>query len=409
MGITCLFCLKSVYWAHFEKEALMVTLLVINYLCFISLGLPNPIMGAAWPVMRLALEQPEEALGPVSMVMVLGTVIASLISSRMIKAFGTGKVVTAGVLVSGLSVLLLSYVNAYLALFLLMIPLGLASGTIDAAINGFIARHYQAIHMNWLHCMWGLGAAIGPMIIGAYLNGAGGWAAGFRTVAFIQLTLGWLLVLTLPIWRRAAETKHDSDQEQASGSLVNVMRLPGMGYAMAALFCFVGFESLVGVWAGSYLADAKGFEPSAASMYSSLFFIGITIGRFVTGVIALKMDSKTLIRLGGGASVIAALLLTLPLPRGLVVAALLLLGLGSAPLFPAMAHLTPTRFGQENSQAALGLLMAAGFLGGALAPPFTSLVVSLSSLIAIPWVILALALPGFWFSQRIDQSIPQNS
>ncbi len=387
----------------------MATLLVINYLCFISLGLPNPIMGAAWPVMRLALGQPEEALGPISMIMVLGTVIASLISSRMISTFGTGKVVTGGVALSALSVLFMSYANAHMALFLLMIPLGLASGSIDAAINGFIARHYQAIHMNWLHCMWGLGAAIGPLIISANLAGQGGWAAGFRTVAYIQLTLAVVLVFTLPIWQRAIETKYADGQEHASGKLKSTLRLPGMGYAMRALFCFVGFESLVGVWAGTYLADFKGFDPSTASMYSSLFFIGITIGRFITGVIALKLDSRALIKLGGTVSVAAAFLMALPLPRSLTVAALLLLGFGSAPLFPAMAHLTPARFGQENAQSALGLLMAMGFMGGALVPPFTSLVVRLSSLAAFPWVVLALTIPGFWLSQQIDKLILQNS
>ena len=385
----------------------MVTLLLINYLCFISLGLPNPLLGSAWPVMRLALNQSEAALGPVSMVMVLGTVVASLISSRLIKSFGTGRAVTGAVLLSAISLVFLSYARSYLEVFLLMIPLGLAMGTMDAAINGFIARHYRAIHMNWLHCMWGLGAAIGPMIMSANLQTTAGWQGGFRWVAYIQLALSLLLVFTLPIWKRAVEPKDLEGRAHASGDLKATLRLPGMVYAMAALFCFVGFESLVGVWAGTYLADHKGFDPATASLFSSLFFIGITIGRLITGVVALKMDSKTLIRLGSAMSLGAAFLLALPLPRTLALAALLLLGLGSAPLFPAMAHLTPIRFGRDNSQAAIGLLMAAGFLGGALAPPISSLVLELSSLAAIPWVVLALAAPGYWLSQRIDPAISQ--
>ncbi len=383
----------------------MATLLIIVYLSFISLGLPNALLGAAWPVMRLALHQPEEALGPASMVFILGTVISSLLSNRLVKAFGTGKVVAASVLLSALCLALVSFTGSYFALILIMIPLGLACGMIDTAANGFVARHYKAIHMNWLHCMWGLGATIGPIIMSGSLKGPSGWTGGFRTVAILQVALAAVLFLSLPIWRRAGPDIAPSPGDHPPATLRSTFRLPGIAFAMAALFCFVGFESTVGVWASTYLADYKGFDPATASLYSSLFFAGITIGRFFTGLIALKVESRPIIRLGALASVLAGILMVLPLPRVFALIALLLLGIANAPLFPAMAHLTPQRFGQENSQAAMGLLMAAAFMGGALAPPLASLLVRLSSLAVIPWLVLALAVPGFWLSQQIDPAI----
>ena len=387
----------------------MATLLILNYLCFIGLGMTNPLLGAAWPVMRLSLGQVEEALGPANMVMVLGTVIASLLSSRLIRRFGTSRVVTSAFVISVISVLGISFTGSYSLLCLLMVPLGLASGMVDSTINGFIARHYRAIHMNWLHCMWGLGATIGPVIMSAHLAGASGWAGGFRTVAYIQIGLILLLMFTQPMWKRASLAGAAGDEAHQSTNLLAALKLPGMAPAMLAMFCIVGYESLVGVWASSYLADHKGFAPFIASLFSSLFFLGITVGRFITGIIALGVDSKKLIKYGSLGAVFSAVLLVLPLPRIFSLIALLLLGLTCAPLFPAMSHLTPEWFGRQNTQAALGLLMSLGFLGGALMPTVTSVAVRLFSLGSVPWLVLILAFPGYWFSQRIDPAIQKAS
>lgn len=387
----------------------MATLLILNYLCFIGLGMTNPLLGAAWPVMRLSLGQVEEALGPANMVMVLGTVIASLLSSRLIRRFGTRRVVTSAFVISVISVLGISFTGSYWLLCLLMVPLGLASGMVDSTINGFIARHYRAIHMNWLHCMWGLGATIGPVIMSAHLAGASGWAGGFRTVAYIQIGLILLLMFTQPMWKRASLAGAAGDEAHQSTNLLAALKLPGMAPAMLAMFCIVGYESLVGVWASSYLADFKGFDPATASLFSSLFFLGITVGRFVTGIIALGVDSKKLIKYGALGAVVSAVLLVLPLPRIFSLIAFLLLGLTCAPLFPAMSHLTPEWFGRQNTQAALGLLMSLGFLGGALMPTVTSVAVRLFSLGSVPWLVLILAFPGYWFSQRIDPAIQKAS
>ncbi len=383
----------------------MATLLIIVYLVFVSLGLSTPLLGAAWPTMRLVLAQPEEALGPASMVVILGTVIASLLSSRMVRALGTAKVVTGSALLSVLSLTAVSFTRNYALMLLIMVPMGFASGMIDVSINGFVARHYRAIHMNWLHCMFGLGATIGPIIMSGSLKSAAGWAGGFRAVAYLQLAAAVLLVFTLSLWRRAGSDITPGSAGKPASSLRSALRMPGIGSAMAAMFCFTGFEMMLGVWAATYLAEYKGFDPATASLFSSLFFAGITIGRFFTGLIALKMDSRRIIRLSALGSVFAGILMVLPLPRVFSLAALLLLGIANAPLFPAMVHLTPQRFGQENSQAAIGLSMAAAFLGGAVAPALTSLTVRLSSLAAIPWLVLVFALPGWWFSQRIDPAI----
>lgn len=379
-------------------------LLPLVYLSFISLGLPDSMLGAVWPAMAAQMGQDLSSLGLLSMLVTLGTVISSLLSSRLIRSLGTGRVMVLSVFMTSLILLLYSFARSYAVLCLLALPLGLGGGSVDAALNGFVARNYKASQMNWLHCMWGVGATISPLIAGASLSGAASWPGAYRTVSMLQGVLFLVLLLSLPMWRKAE--KRDPLSASGSGQHISnakALRTPGLITAMAAFACFVGFESVAGVWAASFLQGQKGFDTAAAASLSSMYYLGTMLGRAVSGFIAIKADSRKMIRLGVLLAFSGAVLLALPLPGFFSLAGFMLLGLGNAPIYPAMIHLTPRRFGMALSQAAMGLQMAAAYTGSTLLPPLTGALVRSASLQAVPWVILALILAGFLLSQQIDR------
>ncbi|NLG58434.1 MAG: MFS transporter [Clostridiales bacterium] len=381
----------------------MATLLIVIYLSFISLGLPDSMLGAAWPAIALEMGLEAADLGLVSMIVTLGTVISSLLSVRLIKGLGTGRVMILSVLLTAVVLLLFSFAKSYLVLCLLALPLGLGGGSVDAALNGFVARNYKASHMNWLHCMWGVGATISPLIMGKSLAGSAGWPGGYKTVALLQGSLFVILLLSLPLWRRAEKTDPLSSNQGEHIGNGRALRTPGLITAMAAFACFVGFEAIAGVWAASFLEGRKGFDPAAAASLASLYYLGTTLGRAVSGLIAIKVDSKRLIRWGCLLATLGALLLALPLPPAFSLAAYVLLGIGNAPIYPAMIHLTPLRFGVAVSQAAMGLQMAAAYTGSTLLPPLTGVLVRFTSLDVVPYIVLALILLGYFLSQLIDK------
>ncbi|MDD4080527.1 MAG: MFS transporter [Eubacteriales bacterium] len=381
----------------------MITLLIVIYLSFISLGLPDSMLGAAWPAIAGGMGLAAADLGLVSMIVTLGTVISSLMSNRLIRAMGTGRVMILSVLITAIVLLMFSFAGSYLVLCMLALPLGLGGGSVDAALNGFVARNYKASHMNWLHCMWGVGATISPIIMGANLRGDMGWPGGYRTVALLQGILFAILLISLPLWRHA-----DKNDPLASGggkhiSNSRALRTPGLNTAMAAFACFVGFEAIAGVWAATFLEGSKGFDPASAAFLASLYYLGTTIGRAVSGLIAIKVNSRRLIRWGCLLATLGALLLALPLPRSFSLAAYVLLGLGNAPIYPAMIHLTPQRFGVAVSQAAMGLQMAAAYTGSTLLPPLTGVLVRAISLDVVPYIVLVLIILGYVLSQLIDK------
>lgn len=380
----------------------MITLLIVVYLSFISLGLPDSMLGAAWPAIARDMGLEAADLGLVSMIVTLGTVISSLMSGRLIRSVGTGSVMILSVLVTAVVLLFFSFAGSYLLLCLLALPLGLGGGSVDAALNGFVARNYKASHMNWLHCMWGVGATISPLIMGANLRGSMGWPGGYRMVALLQGILFVILLISLPLWRRAEKKDPLASAGEKHISNRNALRTPGLMTAMAAFACFVGFEAIAGVWAATFLEGRKGFDPASAAFLASLYYLGTTLGRAVSGLVAIKVDSRRLIRWGCFLATLGAVLLALPLPRPFSLAAYILLGLGNAPIYPAMIHLTPQRFGMAVSQAAMGLQMAAAYTGSTLLPPLTGVLVRAISLDIIPYVVLALILLGYALSQLID-------
>jgi len=345
-------------------------LLVIIYLAFISLGLPDSMLGAAWPVAYAQLGAQVSYAGFVSIAITVGTVISSLVSVRVIRKFGTGGVTAACVLLTGAALLSISFTKSFVVLMLLAIPLGLGGGAIDAALNNYVALHYKASHMSFLHSFWGVGATISPLIMSQFLKQNGYWQGGYRFVSIIQLSLALVMFLTLPLWGRASNARQDELREDHI-EIDNRTAIKKRGALMAVLsfFFYCAGESSVGLWAATYYVTVRGVDPSIAATWGSLFYFGIMGGRMISGLLAMRVKERTLINTGLIIAVFGALLMILPLPQFFSLAGLLLFGLGCAPVFPNLIHITPQRFGKNYSQAIIGLQMASAYVGATAMPP----------------------------------------
>jgi len=345
-------------------------LLVIIYLAFISLGLPDSMLGAAWPVAYAQLGAPVSYAGFVSIGITVGTVISSLVSVRVIRKFGTGGVTAACVLLTASALLAISFTHSFVVLLLLAIPLGLGGGAIDAALNNYVALHYKASHMSFLHSFWGVGATISPLIMSHFLKQNGNWQGGYRFVSIIQMSLAVIMFLTLPLWGKVS---HASADELYGGPIEidnrAAIKKRGAIFAVLSFFFYCAAEASVGLWAATYFVSVRGVEASVAASWGSLFFFGIMGGRMISGLLAMRVKERTLINVGLIIAVLGALLLALPLPQTFSLAGLLLFGLGCAPVFPNLIHITPQRFGTQYSQAIIGLQMASAYVGATLMPP----------------------------------------
>ena len=363
-------------------------LLAVIYLVFISLGLPDSLLGSGWPTMRLVFDQPLSAAGMVSMIITGGTICSSLLSERLTAKFSTRGVTVASVFLSAVALFGFSVSTRFWMLCLWAVPYGLAAGCIDSAINNYVALHYRSRHMSWLHCFWGVGTVISPCVMSWALRHSG-WQLGYRTVALIQLAIGVVLVLTLPVWN----IHRDEAQTARAGQVLGIrgaLKIKGAPTLFVGFFAYCGAEGTSILWASSYLAGERGFSAQRAAASAAVLYVGITVGRFVSGFIADKVGDRGMIRLGTG--VIAAALAVLALPGGGELGALLglgLLGLGNAPVYPAIIHATPANFGEENSQGIIGMQMASAYVGSTLMPPLFGLIANRAGL---GWMPLFLAL-----------------
>lgn len=363
-------------------------LLAVIYLVFISLGLPDSLLGSGWPTMRLVFDQPLSAAGAVSMVITGGTICSSLLSERLTAKLSTRGVTVASVFLSAAALFGFSVSTRFWMLCLWAVPYGLAAGCIDSAINNYVALHYRSRHMSWLHCFWGVGTVISPCVMSWALRHSG-WQLGYRTVALMQLAIGVVLVLTLPVWN----IHRDEAQTARAGQVLGIrgaLKIKGAPTLFVGFFAYCGAEGTSILWASSYLAGERGFSAQRAAASAAVLYVGITVGRFVSGFIADKVGDRGMIRLGTG--VIAAALAVLALPGGGEPGALLglgLLGLGNAPVYPAIIHATPANFGAENSQGIIGMQMASAYVGSTLMPPLFGLIANRTGL---GWMPLFLAL-----------------
>ena len=345
-------------------------LLAVIYLAFIGLGLPDSLLGAAWPVLHAELGASLSWSGVIFMIISAGTVASSLACARLVRALGTGRLTLLSTALTCASLFGFSVSRSVPMLCLMAIPYGLGAGAVDAALNNYVALRYASRHMSWLHCMWGVGAALGPYVMsGALLRSS--WAAGYRTVGLLQLGLTAVLLLSLPLWKKAGEA---GGGETASPplSLGQILRLPGSRAVMLCFFCYCAVEQTVGLWACSYLVDVRGLSAAAAAGYGGLFFAGLTAGRALSGFLTMRFSDERMIRLGAGTLGLGLALIFLPAdalaPAGLVVA-----GLGCAPIYPCVIHSTPAHFGAERSPSVIGVQMASAYLGTSLMPPLFGL------------------------------------
>lgn len=365
-------------------------LLPIIYLAFISLGLPDSLLGAAWPTMYQEFAVPVSYAGGISMIIALGTIISSLQSDRLTKKFGTGLVTAGSVFFTAAALFGFSVSHSYVALCLWAIPYGLGAGSVDASLNNYVALHYASRHMSWLHCMWGVGASLGPYIMGSALTGGQGWNMGYRYIAILQILLTAILLFSLPLWKK--QTTGPEGETAQPLSLKQVFSIPGAREIMIAFFCYCALEQTTGLWASSYLVLRRGIDPETAAGFASLFFIGITVGRALSGFLTLKLSDTQMIHLGFAAIFLGVALLFLPFGSGFSLAGLILVGLGCAPVYPSIIHSTPAHFGADKSQAMIGVQMASAYTGTCLMPPLFGLIANHISVALFPVFLLAILL-----------------
>lgn len=357
--------------APFSWEIRMTHLLiVVIYLAFISLGLPDAVFGGAWPTMYLQFDVPVSYAGIITVIIALGTIVSSLQSDRLTYKLGTGKVTAISVAMTAIALFGFSISSSFIELCLWAIPYGLGAGGVDASINNYVALHYSSRVMSWLHCMWGLGAMTGPYVVGFVLSGGGSWNRGYQVIALLQAILTGILIISLPLWKKRATIVDESGEEVVAGtlSLKEVFAIKGAKEIMIAFFCYCALEQTAGLWASSYMVLHKGVSAEVAATYASMFYIGITVGRFLSGFMTMKYNDKQMIRLGFGVLALGVGVLFLPLSEYVALAGFVLVGVGCAPIYPCVIHSTPEIFGADKSQAIIGVQMASAYVGTLLMP-----------------------------------------
>ena len=365
-------------------------LLPIIYLAFISLGLPDSLLGSAWPSMYPLLGVPVSYAGILSMIISFGTIVSSLNSDRLTRALGAGKVTAISVGMTAAALFGFSISTQFWMLCLWAVPYGLGAGSVDATLNNYVALHYESRHMSWLHCMWGIGTMVSPMVMGRVLAGGGPWTAGYRYIALFQIALTAVLFLSLPLWQKRTDETAEGGTAPQALSLGQVFRLPGAKEVMLCFFCYCALETTAGLWASSYLTLTRGVAADTAASFASLFYIGITAGRAACGFLTLKLSDTQMIRLGQGVLAVGVAALLVPGPQLLALAGLLLVGVGCAPIYPSIIHATPDHFGADRSQAVIGIQMASAYVGNLVMPPLFGLLANNITPALFPFYLLAL-------------------
>ena len=367
-------------------------LLIIIYLSFISLGLPDSLLGAAWPTMYPQLAVPVSYAGIISLIIAAGTVVSSLQSDRLTRRFGTGRVTAFSVATTAVALFGFSVSSRFWQLCLWAIPYGLGAGSVDASLNNYVALHYKSKHMSWLHCMWGVGASAGPYIMGFVMTHGGSWNGGYRSIALVQIVLTAILFCSLPLWKGRPQVTDDAgNQVEAKPlSLRQVLNIPGVKQVLVCFFCYCALEQTTGLWASSYLTLHKGVSPETAAGFASMFFLGITAGRALSGFLTMRLSDVQMIRLGQGLIGGGIVIMLLPLGAAASLAGFVIIGLGCAPVYPCIIHSTPAHFGADKSQAIIGIQMACAYVGTCLMPPLFGLIANHISVALLPWYLIAI-------------------
>ena len=363
-------------------------LLAIIYMAFISLGLPDALLGAAWPTMQPEFGVPISYAGIISMIIAVGTIVSSLQSDRLTRRLGAGKVTVVSVAMTAAALIGFSLTHSFWLLCVWAVPYGLGAGGVDASLNNYVALHYESRHMSW-HCMWGVGATLGPYLMGYALTNGGGWNAGYRYIGIIQIVLTAFLLFSLPLWKKRKGAQADAGAEMGEAlTLRQIVGIPGAKEVMVCFFCYCAVEQTTTLWASSYLSIYKGMAPETAASFASMFFIGITAGRAVCGFITMKLSDTQMIRLGLVLIALGVIAMLLPGAPAVALAGLVLIGLGCAPIYPCIIHSTPDHFGADKSQAIIGVQMASAYVGSCLMPPLFGLIANNITVALLPVFLL---------------------
>jgi len=385
-------------------------LLVIIYFAFIALGLPDALLGSAWPVIRNEMGVSLSYAGIISAIISAGTIISSLLSDRFTKKLGAGFITAISVLMTAVSLFGFSLSGSFFMLCIFAVPYGLGAGAVDAALNNYVALHYKSKHMNWLHCFWGVGATISPYIMGYCLTNGLGWSNGYRTVAVIQIILTTVMFAALPVWKKQnVKTLTNTPNEKCRTDVLKlsqIIQIKGVKFILPAFFFYCALEQTTGLWASSFLVLWRNVNPETAAKYASFFFLGITVGRFLCGFISDKIGDKNMLRIG--ISVIIAGIIAVWLPVNLNILCLIgliVIGLGCAPVFPSLIHATPYNFGKENSQAIIGVQMASAYMGITTMPPLFGLIAEKISISLYPLFLIILAVLMLTLTEKLNKVV----
>lgn len=378
-------------------------LIVIIYLAFISLGLPDAVFGGSWPTMYQEFEVPVSFAGIVTVIISIGTIVSSLLSDRMTYKLGTGKVTAISVATTAIALFGFSISHSFFELCLWAIPYGLGAGGVDASLNNYVAVHYSSRIMSWLHCMWGVGAMTGPYVLGFVLTGGGVWNTGYKVIALIQVVLTVILVVSLPLWKKRETIVNEAGEEVTAQalSMKEILSIKGAKDIMIAFFCYCALEQTAGLWASSYMVLHKGVPEAVAASYASMFYIGITVGRFFSGFLTMKFNDKQMIRLGMALLAIGVLVLFLPLSEYIALAGFVLIGVGCAPIYPCIIHSTPDIFGADKSQAIVGVQMASAYMGSLLMPSLFGIIANHITVSLLPMYLCVIFAVMFLMYERL--------
>ncbi len=380
-------------------------------MAFISLGLPDSLLGVSWSLMRSELGAPLETAGLLFMTTAGGTIISSFASGSVLKRFGTGLVTFVSCLMTAGALLGFHFSPSIIWLFICAIPLGLGAGAVDSGLNNYVATHYKAHHMSWLHCFWGVGATLGPVIMAQFISGQNSWRSGYLAIAGLQFLLVVILFFTLPLWNKLGGNNNGISTEELEGSNsgldeveanIKPMQIRGVKLALLSFLFYCGAEAAVGLWGSSFLVNVKELSVDVAAKWVSLYYAGITIGRLITGFITLKVSNRTLIRMGQIIALAGAALLFLPLPSTFSLVGFIMVGLGLAPIFPGVLQETPIRFGKKHSQTIMGYQMAVAYTGSTFLPPLLGFIAGHSTIGIFPFVIAGFIAMMFWGSEKLN-------
>ncbi len=378
-------------------------LLVIIYVAFISLGLPDSILGSAWPSMYQKLNVSFSSAGVISMIIAGGTIVSSLASDKLIRKFNTGIVTTISVAMTAVALLGFSFSASFWQLCLWGIPYGLGAGSVDAALNNFVALHYKSRHMSWLHCFWGVGATLGPYIMGICLTNGLKWNSGYQTIGIIQMILVIFLSISLPLWKAKQKDQEKEALETKGLSILEIVKLPGAKAILIAFFSYSSVEATAGLWASSFMVLNKGINAVTAAKWAAFFYLGITAGRFLSGFITGKLGNKKMVRIGQTVAFLGTVLMLLPIGNLSALLGLILTGLGCAPIYPSLLHETPDNFGADKSQSIMGMQMACAYIGTTIMSPLFGVIAEKISICFYPFYLMLFLVLMFVMVERVNK------